>query len=282
MTLEEKLLALQIEGFYVEEGVVPEDRVAAIRRSTEATIDEGAGKIQGSTFLNFNQSLAPYLADERILEVARTLLGPSARIISTSGNRQEAQPGARPAPPGGYHSDWPWGNSGASFVQAPLPDVMINLTTFWMLSSFTRENGATVVVPGTHRAANNPNGNADLARARPTEMQVEAPAGSVLVFDGRLWHKGGVNGSHRRRVFWGVNYAPWWINCHARRPHSVEHRIQAEAGHVPAGHWPYIKAEVFDALPDHVKPLLRHWVDREWIMTRADAEKAIMDTSYFA
>jgi|ETNmetMinimDraft_30_1059905.scaffolds.fasta_scaffold07839_2 hypothetical protein len=38
------------------------------------------------------------------------------------------------------------------------------------------------------------------------------------------------------RVFWGVNYAPWWLNYHARRPHSVEHQIQAQVGHMPTGH----------------------------------------------
>jgi len=149
-----------------------------------------------------------------------------------------------------------------------------------MLTPFSKENGATVVVPGTHKAKNNPNGDPSLSKARPTEMQITAPAGSVLMFDGRLWHKGGVNYSNGRRLFVGVNYGPWWLNCHARRPNSVEHRIQAEAGHKPCGHWPYIRAEVYDNLPDGVKPLVRHWVNREWVMTQEEAETAITDTAY--
>ena len=279
MNLAEKLLALELEGFYVEEGVLSPAEAARLCQSTEDTLDQGP--VYGSNFLNHDQSLAPHLADERIVEVVRAIHGEGARIIANSGNLRDPNPGAAPRAPGGLHVDWPWGQSGASHIGGSLPDVVINITTFWMLTDFTRANGATVVAPGTHKSRHNPNGDPALKRARPTEFTVEAPAGSVLVFDGRLWHDGGVNRSSSRRVFWGVNYGPWWLNCHARRPHSVEHRLQAEAGHTPAGHWPYLKGAIFDSLPAQVKPLLRHWVDREWIMTKAEAEASVGDTSYF-
>jgi len=281
MTLEEKLLALELEGFYVEEGVLSPSQVEQVCQSTEKTLDQGAGKIHGSNFLNHDQSLAPFLAAERILAVVHSVLGASARIISSSGNLRNPDPNAPERVPGNLHVDWPWGQSGASHVEGPLPDLVINLTTFWMLTDFTRENGATVVAPGTHRSRANPNGDHGLRKARPTEFTVEAPAGSVLVFDGRLWHTGGNNRSLSRRIFWGVNYAPWWLNCHPRRPHSVEHRLQAARGHTPSGHWPYLKGEVFDELPASIQPLLRHWVDREWVMTREEAEASIWDTSNF-
>jgi len=281
MTLEEKLLALDLEGFYIEESVLSPMQVEEVHASTKATLLEGAEKIFGSTFLNHNQSLAPYLANHKIMEVVRSLLGSSARIISTSGNMSSPSPEANPSPPGNLHVDWPWGQSGASYIEGTLPNVVINLTTFWMLTDFTRQNGATIVSPGTHKAGKNPNGYPELKKARPTEIQVEASAGSVLVFDGRLWHKGGTNRSVVPRIFWGVNYAPWWLNCHARRPCSVEHKIQSDAGYTPAGHWPYLKGEVHDLLPEQVRPLVRHWVDREWVMSKTEAEAAIWDFSYF-
>ena len=215
------------------------------------------------------------------MEVVVAMLGSSARIISTSGNLREPTAQAEPDPPGGLHVDWPWGQSGGSYIEGQLPDVVINLTTFWMLTEFSQQNGATIVAPGTHKAGKNPNGYPELKQARPTEYQVEAAADSVLVFDGRLWHKGGTNRSASDRVFWGVNYAPWWLNCHARRPHSVEHRIQTQAGHTPTGHWPYLRSEVYELFPQPVKQLLRHWVDREWVMSKAEAEAAIWDVSYF-
>jgi ectoine hydroxylase-related dioxygenase (phytanoyl-CoA dioxygenase family) len=76
-----------------------------------------------------------------------------------------------------------------------------------------------------------------------------AKAGSVLVFDNRLWHKGGRNLSSGKRAFLGVKYIPSWLNIHIRRPDSVEHRIQAESVGAFWGHWPFVDSAVFDALP---------------------------------
>ena len=62
MTLEEKLLSLKIEGFYLEESVLSPTQAAEAYVSTKATLKEGSGRIFGSIFLNHNQCLAPYLA----------------------------------------------------------------------------------------------------------------------------------------------------------------------------------------------------------------------------
>ena len=158
MTLEEKLLSLKIEGFYLEESILSPTQAAEAYASTKATLQEGSGRIFGSTFLNHNQCLAPYLAAPQIMEVVVAMLGPSARIISTSGNLREPTAQAEPDPPGGLHVDWPWGQSGGSYIEGQLPDVVINLTTFWMLTEFSPQNGATIVAPGTHQAGKNPNG----------------------------------------------------------------------------------------------------------------------------
>ena len=264
MTIEQCVLALQLEGFCVQQGVIPADEVAAVRKSVEATLDAAGGRIEGSTFINHNQALAPYLGDQRVLGVAQAVFGPHTRIGATSALMQEPNPDAGPSKPGNYHVDWPFGQGIGSYVPAPIPNITMNLPSFFMLTDFTQENGATIVVPGSHRSKQNPNGDPSLSYARQSEIQVTAPAGSVLIFDGRLWHKGGSNYSRGRRLFCGISYVPWWLNCHARRPNCVEHRIQKDAGYQPTGHWPFVKAEVFDKLPDHVKPLFRHWVDRDW------------------
>lgn len=271
MSLEEALFALKIDGFYLIEGVMPPEEADKHRKGVEQALADAGGHIEGSMFINYYQGLAPYFDDERILGVAQALFGMYTRIISTGMLISEPHPGGKPGAPGGYHSDWPFGQSGASYVNVPIPDVMMNLVTFWMLTDFTKENGATVVVPGTHRATQNPNGDPNLRKGRLTELQVTAPRGSVVLFDGRLWHNAGSNYSNDRRIFHSVSYGPWWLNCHARRPDSVEHRIQTEAGHhAPAGHWPYVKGEVYDRLPESVKPLFRHWLDREWEMSLSE------------
>lgn len=58
----------------------------------------------------------------------------------------------------------------------------------WMLDDFTDANGATRVVPGSHRAGWHPD-PAD----PPATLAATGPAGSALVFDGRLWHGTGRN-----------------------------------------------------------------------------------------
>ena len=68
------------------------------------------------------------------------------------------------------------------------PPVVAN--TMWMLSDFSPQNGATEVVPGSHLSGAHPH---------PTEQggylifQPEAPAGTLMVFDGRLWHGTGAH-----------------------------------------------------------------------------------------
>ena len=87
----------------------------------------------------------------------------------------------------GLHTDWqPRGDAA--------PYVVVN--SIWMLDDFTRENGATRVVPGTHLLPNTPPKNlADPNAHHPDEIFVTAPAGSVLFFNAHLWHSGTRNGS---------------------------------------------------------------------------------------
>jgi len=66
----------------------------------------------------------------------------------------------------------------------------VTVTAVWLLTDFTRRNGATEFVPGTHLSGAYPR------KDGPQEyetVQPEAPAGTLLVFDGRLWHGNGAN-----------------------------------------------------------------------------------------
>lgn len=58
----------------------------------------------------------------------------------------------------------------------------------WMLDDFTEENGATRIVPGTHRSDRYPDGGEAIETLPAT-----GPKGTIMVWDGRLWHGTGVN-----------------------------------------------------------------------------------------
>jgi ectoine hydroxylase-related dioxygenase (phytanoyl-CoA dioxygenase family) len=84
--------------------------------------------------------------------------------------------------------------------------------SIWPLTDFTRENGATRVVPGSHRFGKAPNTFMPvLTSSHPDEIQLEAPVGDVIVFNGSLWHSAMLNCSTADRPnvtsFWSVRTA---------------------------------------------------------------------------
>ena len=109
----------------------------------------------------------------------------------------------------------------------------MQLSTLWMLLDFTVENGGTLIVSGSHRTRDNPTGSLGVDRFEPyrTEMQVTGTAGSVLLFDSRLWHATAANKSDSLRVAMVVRYAPWWLNLDILMTGSEERkRIVEEPG----------------------------------------------------
>ena len=72
--------------------------------------------------------------------------------------------------------------------------------SIWLLDDFTADNGATRVVPGSHRSGKLPRDvMADSRGAHPDEVLLLAPAGTVVVFNSHLWHGGTLNQSSRPR-----------------------------------------------------------------------------------
>jgi hypothetical protein len=70
----------------------------------------------------------------------------------------------------------------------PRPRAALSAATIWAISDFTADNGATVVIPGSHRwdDCRKPTGADE-------HVSVVMPAGSVVFFVGTLWHGGGAN-----------------------------------------------------------------------------------------
>ena len=72
--------------------------------------------------------------------------------------------------------------------------------SIWLLDVFTAENGATRVVPGSHRSVSMPRDMmADPSERHPDEVLLLAPAGTVVIFNSHLWHGGTLNRSTKPR-----------------------------------------------------------------------------------
>ncbi len=92
-------------------------------------------------------------------------------------------------------------------VRTYIPDYNMRMNVLVMLDDFTPENGATHVLTGSHRQAEPP-----APEAFDRDFQrLTGPAGSVVLFNSYLWHRGGLNITDRARVALTLSYGPAYI-----------------------------------------------------------------------
>ncbi|WP_029112080.1 phytanoyl-CoA dioxygenase family protein [Mycobacterium sp. URHB0044] len=88
----------------------------------------------------------------------------------------------------------------------PRPRAALSAATIWAITDFTEDNGATVVVPGSHQWDDRKPTDAD------ETVSVVMPAGSVVFFLGTLWHGGGPNRTaDERRLAVTAQYCQPWL-----------------------------------------------------------------------
>ena len=101
--------------------------------------------------------------------------------------------------PGELAQSW---HTDDAFYLTPRPHARtLAVTVVWAIEEFTADNGATELIPGSHRWADE----------HPDERGVAAvaavmPAGSALMFDAALWHRGGHNRSAHTRLALSPQY----------------------------------------------------------------------------
>lgn len=105
-------------------------------------------------------------------------------------------PGETPQP---WHAD-------DTFYPIPRPRQLLSVSTIWALDDFTEENGATEILPRSHLWGNEVPEDDD-----PRRIFATMPAGSVIVFHGALWHRGGKNRSHASRLAVSPQYCQSWL-----------------------------------------------------------------------
>jgi hypothetical protein len=105
MHMSEYLTRMQLDGWCVVENVIPADEVAAVRSGILAATAQhrnlqapkNIGHVSG--VINYDQSVAPYLAEPHLLGLIEALLGPHVRVsfttATTNGTGQRARRLAR-------------------------------------------------------------------------------------------------------------------------------------------------------------------------------------------
>jgi ectoine hydroxylase-related dioxygenase (phytanoyl-CoA dioxygenase family) len=124
---------------------------------------------------------------ERVLD-KECLLSSFCSLVLGPG--QEAQP---------IHED-------TQLIPLPRPHIPITLNAIWALSDFREDNGATRILPGSHKYDCSPEYGKEYDAVTAT-----MPAGSVMLFDSALWHGGGANISGSRRFALSCAYCWGWM-----------------------------------------------------------------------
>jgi ectoine hydroxylase-related dioxygenase (phytanoyl-CoA dioxygenase family) len=98
----------------------------------------------------------------------------------------------------------------------------VQCNTIWAMNDFTAANGATRLLPGSHRFEDRR--EFTHAEAEPAEM----PAGSVLFYTGALYHGAGANVSDEVRAGINITYAVSWLRQEENQYLSVPFEIARE------------------------------------------------------
>jgi ectoine hydroxylase-related dioxygenase (phytanoyl-CoA dioxygenase family) len=208
--------ALDVDGYAIVEAALTPAEVSDIRGALALLLDDTpSGRNDFEGFLTrrvYNlpsktRALDRLYLDPLVLAVTDALLGHHqlcAAVAIDLGPGETAQDE--------HHDD--------GLYPLPRPYGEVLLSTMWALDDFTETNGATVMLPGSHRW--------ERGRAPTDEDErrlAVMPAGSVALYRGTLWHGGGANRSAARRLGVTVEYVQSWLRPQesflAGVPHDV-------------------------------------------------------------
>jgi ectoine hydroxylase-related dioxygenase (phytanoyl-CoA dioxygenase family) len=199
--VDEIVAALERDGYATIPGAIDADQVAWARAELEAMVaetPEGRGAFEGYRtrrvygLFGKTRSLDALAIHHEVLGVLDRILGQyqlSAPTGISIGPGEAAQP---------LHPD-------DALYPLPRPHDEIVVNVMWPLQDFTAVNGATRIVPGSHRWTDERPG------PDTQTITVEIPAGTALIYPGSIWHGGGANGSDTARLGVVLHYAVAWL-----------------------------------------------------------------------
>lgn len=200
--LERCVLALEISGCAVVEGVLSDDFIERVREAmyrVRERIQASVGKERLDAagelgvlrlMLKYDPVFFEFLQIPEVLAFVDATVSNTAILHVQNGLLLPSFEGGTPEVfQTRFHRDFP----------RVLNGYLMSVNTLFAVDEFTTTNGATFLAPGTHQH-----------EARPADwfleqhsLAAECPAGSMLVFDSTLWHAAGDNTSGKDRL--GVN-----------------------------------------------------------------------------
>lgn len=145
-----------------------------------------AGADRLADLVNKGEVFDIFYTHPRVLAGIAHVLGTSIKLSSL--NYRAAKPGMGSQK---LHVDW--------HEAVPAHEFKV-CNSIWLLDDFSKQNGATRIVPGTHHTGALPqNVLQDPEATHPNEVIIEAPSGSVFIFNSHAWHGGTTNHTNKVR-----------------------------------------------------------------------------------
>ena len=203
-TRNEHVARVQRDGFTIVENAIEPALVDALNaaldrlereRDVKPAMNgfEGHKTVRIYNLLAFGEPFVRVPVHQNVLPVIEGVLDPGCLISSLSSIAIDPGETAQP-----IHAD-------DMVIPLEKPHRAIVCNSMWALTDFTDANGATRLVPGSHKKPNpDYGGQYDTI---PGEMK----KGSVLIWDGSLWHGGGANRTDKRRTGIAMNYCAGFI-----------------------------------------------------------------------
>jgi ectoine hydroxylase-related dioxygenase (phytanoyl-CoA dioxygenase family) len=196
------LAALDRDGYVVVNNLIPSDECERIAASVDPALGPmGRNAFEGSNTQRVYSLLTKMRSCDQLIEHPR-VLALLDRILMPNYLLSQVQ-----AINIGPHEKAQFLHYDDGMYPVPRPRPALSAATVWAITDFTDDNGATVVVPGSHRWDDD---------RKPTDadeqLSVAMPAGSVVFFLGTLWHGGGANRTHdQHRLAVTAQYCQPWL-----------------------------------------------------------------------
>lgn len=250
--------ALRRDGaVVVTELAAPElvDRVAAeLRPRLDASgLDtrsdfNGSKTLRTSAVLTAAPSAAPLVDHDLVIGVANEILLPYCASYQVGSlTAIEILPGESAQ---ALHRD-------DSLYPIEINGMELEIGVMWALNDFSVENGATRIVPGSHRFIRSWH-LPDLSDWEAAVM----PKGSVLFYLGSTWHGGGANQSHAPRLGLINTYSLGWLRQESNQYLVTPPEVAARFGERLRALLGYMAHGAGDDIVGHFRGDCPAWVDR--------------------
>ena len=98
------------------------------------------------------------------------------------------------------------------------------VNTLYIPQDVNEENGGTLIIPGSHKNIIKAGSNGDVGKLNPA-INLEASAGTIMLFDGRLLHGTGVNKTSKIRFVAAMSNVKSWMRSQENWIISVDPEI---------------------------------------------------------